>query len=106
METQIFIDKFFIPKKSIDEFTQQMKHNRSFIKNLSGFIKNEVYEQKDEEGNLTIITVAAWQNQDSLNNAKSAVQAEYKRTGFNPVEFYQRLNIKMERGLYTLFQEQ
>lgn len=95
------IDKFFIPKNSIEEFTRQMNYNRSFIKSLPGFVKDEVYEQKDEEGNLTIITVAAWQSQDSLNNAKSAIQAEFKRIGFNPIEFYQRLNIKMERGLYN-----
>lgn len=100
-----FIDKFFVPKNSIEEFTQQMSYNRNFIKNLSGFIKDNVYEQKDEAGNLTIITVAVWQSQDKLNNAKSAVQAEFKRIAFYPVEFYQRLNIKMERGLYTFYKE-
>jgi len=100
-----FVDKFFIPQNSIDEFTQRMKYNRSFIKIFSGFINDKVYEQKDEEGNLIIITIAIWQSQDNLNNAKSAVQAEYKRIDFNPIEFYKRLNIKMERGLYTFYQE-
>ncbi len=101
-----FVDKFFVPKNSIEEFTQRMSYNRNFIKSLSGFIKDDVYEQKDNEGNLTIITVAVWQSQENLNNAKIAVQAEYKRIDFNPVEFYQRLNIKMERGLYTFYREE
>lgn len=104
--TVCFIDKFFVPKNSIEEFTQRMNYNRSFIKNLPGFLKDEVFEQKDAEGNLTIITIATWQNQESLNNAKSAVQAEYNRIKFNPVEFYQGLNIKMERGLYRFYHEQ
>ncbi len=100
MKKQILIDKFFIPKNYIEEFTQRMNYNRNFIKNLPGFMNDEAYEQTDNAGNLIIITVAVWKNQDSLNNAKDAVQAEYKRIGFNPAEFYQRLNIKMERGLY------
>lgn len=101
-----FVDKFFVPKNSIKEFTQRMKYNRNFIKNIHGFIRDEIFEQKNEDGNLTIITIAVWQSHDELNNAKSIVQAEYKRIDFNPVEFYQRLNIKMERGLYTFYQEE
>ena len=100
MKKQILIDKFFIPKNCIEEFTQRMNYNRNFIKNLPGFVNDEVYEQADDAGNLTIITVAVWKNQDSLSNAKDAVQVEYKRIGFDPAEFYRRLNIKMERGLY------
>jgi len=101
MNKQILIDKFFVPGNSIEEFSQRMNYNRSFIKKLSGFIKDEVYQQIDEEGNLTIITVAIWENQESLSNAKNAVQAEYKRIDFNPADFYQRLNIIMERGIYN-----
>lgn len=101
MKRQVLIDKFFIPENSTDEFLPRMSNNRSFIKKLPGFIKDEVYKQTDEEGNLTIITIAIWKDQESIDNAKSAVQAEYKSTGFNPAVFYQRLNIKMERGTYT-----
>jgi hypothetical protein len=100
-----FIDKFFIPKNAIEEFKQRMKHNRSFIRNLRGFIKDEAYEQQDQEGNLIIITIAVWENQSHLDNAKSAVQTEFKRINFNPSEFYQRLGIKMERGLYQAWQD-
>jgi hypothetical protein len=106
IENVYFIDKFFVPENSIEEFTQRMKYNRGFIKNLQGFIRDEVYEQKDEEGNLTIITIAVWQSQEDLNNAKSIVQAEYKRINFNPEEFLKHLNIVMERGIYTFFREE
>ena len=100
-----FIDKFFIPISSIDEFNQRMSYNRNFIKNLTGFIRDDVYEHKDQDGNLNVITIAVWKNQECINNAKEAVLAEYKRIGFNPLEFYQRLNIKMERNLYTKKQD-
>jgi predicted ester cyclase len=101
-EQVYFVDKFFVPKNSIEEFTQRMNYNRNFIKNLDGYIRDEVYEQKDEEGNISIITIAAWENKVYLDKAKEAIQAEYKRIGFDPAGFYQRLDIKFEyRGLYS-----
>lgn len=95
------IDKFFVPKNSIDEFNQKMNYNRKFVSNLPGYVKGEAFEQKDDEGNLTIITIAIWENEDKLNKAKLIVQAEFKRMNFNPNEFYERLNIVAQRGLYN-----
>jgi hypothetical protein len=100
-----FIDKFSIPKTSIEEFVKQMNYNREFIKTLAGYKGGQAFEQYDNDGVLTIITIAIWENQDKVNNAKTAVQNEFKRIGFNPNEFYQRLNIKMERGQYTILKE-
>ena len=97
----IFMDRFFIPKKSVEEFTKRMDDNRGYIKTLPGFVKDEVYEQTDEQGNRILITVAVWSSQDYLDKAKAAVQQEYRRTGFDPEAFMQRLNITMERGIYS-----
>ena len=99
-----FIDKFIVPKTSIEDFKKQMIYNRDFLKALSGYLSGEVLEQYDNEGNLAIMTIAVWENQDKLNNAKYSMQTEFLRTGFNPTEFYQRLNIKAERGLYKRLQ--
>ncbi len=95
-----FIDKFLVPKNSNAEFVQRMNYNRNFIKNLPGFIKDDVYQQEDKDGSFSIITIAAWQSQSHLDSAKQAVQQEYQRIGFNPLEFYKRLNITMDRGVY------
>ena len=103
--TVYFVDKFFVPKTSIDEFTKQMKSNRAFIANLSGYLRGEAIQKTDNEGNLTIITMAIWENQEKLDEAKQTVQTEFKRIGFNPVEFYQRLNIKMEREQYGILKD-
>ena len=99
------IDQFFIPESSIAEFKEKMDYNRVFIKSLSGFIRDKVLENHDDNGNLIIITIAEWQNQDKLDEAKISVQEEYKRIGFHPKDFYERLNIKIERGQYQTFQE-
>ena len=97
---QIFIDKFIIPKNAKQEFTERMNFNRDFIKNLPGFLGDTAYEREDENGNTICITVANWENEDALNQAKVAVQAEYQRINFNPAELLTRLHITMERDTY------
>ena len=95
-----FIDKFLVPAAGIREFHERMGINRRFLKTLPGFIKDEAYEYTDDNGNLVCITIAEWESKEALNKAKDAVQAEYKKEGFNPGEMFQRLKISMDRGIY------
>lgn len=96
-----FIDKFFVPHAAKAEFYERMRINRSFIKNLPGFIEDAAYEYTDADGNLICITVALWENNEALNKAREAVQAEYKKQGFDAAEMFKRLNITADRGIYT-----
>jgi len=81
-------------------------YNRNFIKGLPGFIDDQILvEQSDNKDTLTVMTIAVWENQDKVNAAKISVQNEYKRIGFNPAEFMQKLNIKMERDQYSILQQ-
>jgi heme-degrading monooxygenase HmoA len=98
---QVFIDKFVVPKDAVDEFTQRMNHNRDFIRNLSGLVEDAAYKRIDEDGNTVVVTIAIWESEDSIKNAKAAVQAEYARTGFRPEEMMARLNIILDRAVYT-----
>jgi heme-degrading monooxygenase HmoA len=98
---QIFIDKFIIPQASKNEFLERMNINRSFIKKQPGFVGDSAYERIDEKGNLVCVTIAIWENEDVLKSAKEAVQAEYKKQGFNLAAMLERLNITIERGAYT-----
>jgi hypothetical protein len=100
-ELKILIDRFSMPESAVTEFTQRMNYNRTLIKSLPGFIRDDVYEMKDENGNWSVITIATWQNQNYINEAKKAVQEDYKRTGFNMQQFIQQRNIVLlERGIY------
>ena len=100
-QQQIFIDRFFVPQNSKQEFVERMNINRNFIKGLAGFIEDNVYERTDEQGNFIVVTVAVWQNEESIKKAKEAVQAEYKRTDFNMPEMLKRLDITIDRGVYA-----
>ncbi|MBT1696204.1 ester cyclase [Fulvivirgaceae bacterium PWU4] len=100
-----FIDKFFIPAAAKQAFYERMHINRDFIKKLPGFIEDAAYEYTDNDGNLICVTVALWENREALNKAREAVQAEYKKQGFDAAEMFQRLNIKADRGIYTEVEE-
>ena len=97
---KILIDKLTVPEKAKQEFIERMNINRNFIKQQPGFIGDAVYERSDGQGNLVYVTIAVWQNDDALNNAKEAVQAEYRKQNFNLPEMLKRLNITIDRGIY------
>ena len=99
---RIFIDRFIVPQKSKQEFLERMNINRNFIKTLPGFIEDSAYERYDEQGNLICVTVAVWASEEAIKKAREAVQAEYKKEGFDLQAMLERLNITMiERGVYT-----
>jgi len=95
-----FIDKFVVPKGAEREFKDRMAINREFIKTLPGFVGDRAYESNDAQGNLLLLTVAVWQNEEALKNAKELVQVAYKKQGFDPKEMMDRLHIGMDRGMY------
>jgi len=77
-----------------------MHKNRNFVKTLPGFIEDAAYENTDNDGNLVCITIALWESVEALDKAKEAVQAEYKKQGFDLAEMLKRLNIVTDRGVY------
>ena len=97
---QILIDKLIVPEKAKQEFIERLDINRNFIKQLPGFIKDAVYERSDGQGSLVYVTIAVWQNEEALKNAKEAVQVEYRKQNFDLQEMLKRLNITIDRGIY------
>ncbi len=95
-----FVDRFTMPKASLPEFLERMEMNRSFIRNLEGFVRDEKMIKDEQNGNITVMTVAVWENQRALDNAKLLVQEHYQKIGFNPKELYERLDIKMQRETF------
>ena len=101
---QVLIDKFIVPQNARQEFVERMNINRNFIKGLDGFVRDNVYERTDEQGNIIVVTIAVWQNEEAIKKAKEAVQEEYKRLNFNMPEMLKRLNITIDRGVYKRFE--
>jgi heme-degrading monooxygenase HmoA len=99
-DTQYLIDRISVPAKAIQEFKERMKLNRNFIKTLPGFIEDDAYLQTDQNGNVMCVTVAVWKSKEAIQKAKEAVQAEYKKEGFDMPAMLKRLGIVIDRGVY------
>jgi heme-degrading monooxygenase HmoA len=95
-----FIDKFFVPAAAIDEFRERMSKNRTILKTLPGFLRDDAYSYKDANGNLICVTIAVWKDRDAIEKARQAVQAEYKKEGFDMPAMLSRLQITIDRGVY------
>src|SRR6185369_4188942 len=91
MESKVVIGKIYIPKNSIEDFRKQAGVTPAFLKTQQGFIKNEVYEKTDDSGNLHVITIVTWQNQESYMHAQQSLTEYYKKINFDRMEFRDRL---------------
>ena len=100
----VLIDRFVVPGTSKAQFLERMKINRDFIKTLPGFVEDSAYEQAGENGS-NYVTIAVWQDEESIQKAKQAVTAEYQKGDFNMPEFIKKLNITLERGVYKKLEE-
>lgn len=95
-----FISKYLIPAAAKETFLERQHMARAFIHSLNGFVRDYAYERITETGDTEYITIATWIDEDAINNAREAVQAENQRTGFDRAEMLKRLQIRMEPGLF------
>jgi len=94
------IDKITVPASAVAAFAEKSGYIRSILRQQPGFVNEEAFQQKGESGVLIVITIASWANQQYLDNAKNAVQAEMKKAKINMPEFMNQNGIVMERGIY------
>ncbi|UOE47430.1 hypothetical protein MTO98_23775 [Mucilaginibacter sp. SMC90] len=99
---QVLIDKITVPKNAILKLINRLDYNTSLLEKQPGLIKNSHYEQIDEQGNLTIITIAVWKDVDALNSAKTTIQEDYRRNNINLPEKLKEWGVVIDRGLYQL----
>lgn len=98
---QILIDKFIVPEEAKEKFLKRLDINMKLLGGLPGLVETAAFEQTKGEGNFNYVTVAVWENEEALAKAKKAVNAEYQKQGFDPQEMFERLNITIDRAVYT-----
>ncbi|PJZ26109.1 antibiotic biosynthesis monooxygenase [Leptospira hartskeerlii] len=97
---KVLIDTFTVPKKAEEEFFNRVKVNRNLIKDLPGFIQDSAYIRENGPNEFQFVTVAIWENEEAISNAKKEVQSSYQREGFDMPGMLQRLGISIERGIF------
>jgi heme-degrading monooxygenase HmoA len=102
---QILIDKFIVPIEAKEEFLARLRMNLDLIKKQPGFVETTAYEKSGGEGEFNYVTIAVWEEEEALTNAKQTVSAENQKLGFKLPEILQRLNIKIDRAVYNKLEE-
>lgn len=99
---KVFIDKIVIPQAVIPQIMERLNYNTAFLAKQPGLLENMHYERTDELGNLIIVTVATWENETAVAQARTAVQEDYQRLGINLAELLKGLGVTIDRGLYDI----
>jgi heme-degrading monooxygenase HmoA len=94
------VDKFIVPTSARDEFLDRANAIRDVLKMQEGFIRDTYLEQIAGPGEFNIVTIAEWESQEHVEQARAAVAAYMQATKFNPQEMYQRLGIKADIAFY------
>lgn len=100
-----FIDTFIVPEQARQAFLNHMNINRNLIKMLPGFVGDHAYEKTGGDGRFNYITIAVWESEEAVANAKKAVTAQYEKEGFNLPEFIKDNGIILDRAMYSEMKE-
>lgn len=99
------IDKITIPASAVPAYSEKSVYIRTILEQQPGFVTFKIFEHKDENDNLTILTIATWASQQHMDNARSVIQTEMKKAGVNMPEFLKQQGIIIERGVYYSVEE-
>jgi len=98
---KVLIDTFIVPEESKSKFLDAVRESASFIRTLPGYVEGFVHEKTDGDGPYSVITTAAWENEDAFKNAKGLAGEEFQKRAFNPQEIMKALKVKIERAVYS-----
>jgi len=94
------VDKFVVPNSARDEFLSRVKATHAVLRKQAGFVRDNLLEQVAGPGEFNFVTVAEWESQAHMEEARSAVVALHKQSNFNPQELFRRLGIKADIANY------
>ncbi len=105
MEKVSVIDITGIPQNAIPAYSETSVFIRNTIRQQPGFIKYEIYQQTHDNGDLRVITIATWANQQHLDKARLVVPELVKKAGINLPSFLEQHGITVERSIYKVIEE-
>lgn len=94
------VDKFNVPKASMESFKALVERTHQVLQQQPGFIRDLILEQVDGAGKFNIVTIAEWQDQAAIEQARRVITELHAAMEFNPQETMQRLGIEADFGNY------
>ena len=95
------VDCFSVPDPARAAFDSAMRRNLAFLETLPGFRGHAVLERAGGPGRFNVVTVAAWDSPEAIEEAGGAVRAYYAQIGFDPPGFLAEWGIAAEIGNFA-----
>lgn len=96
------VDKFFVPEESRDEFKRELRRTHDLLAEQPGFVQDFLLEHSGGSGEFNFVTIAEWEHQEAIKNARDAVSAMHERSDFDPEEMFSRHDISADIATYSL----
>lgn len=90
------VDSFVVPEAIRAEFVAAMKRNLTFIEKLPGFRGHVVLEKTSGPGTFDLVTIAAWESAEAIEQAGAQVRAYYQEIGFDMPSTLARWQVRAE----------
>jgi hypothetical protein len=94
------VDKFQVPEAVREEFLVEVMKTHELLRRQPGFHHDLLLEQVSGPGELNIVTLAAWQDQESVAAAGAAIAESRRATGFDPAAFMSDLGVRADLANY------
>jgi hypothetical protein len=95
------IDTFTIPTAVRGEFEAAMQRNSAFLKTLPGYLGHVVFEKASGASSHDVVTIATWESDQAIANAREQVQAYYQRIGFDVQDMLAKWGVKADLGYFV-----
>jgi heme-degrading monooxygenase HmoA len=97
---EVRVDSFSVPAASRPDFEAALHENAAFLEKLPGFEGHTVLEKTSGPTTFNIVTIAAWQSPEAMNNAGEKVREHDRAIGFDMQGSIARWGVTASIGSY------
>jgi heme-degrading monooxygenase HmoA len=94
------VDRFNVPNSARAEFLQRVTDTHRILARQKGFVRDYLLEQSAGPDAFNLVTLAEWESQHAIEEARDAVAELHRQLGFDAREIFGRLGIRAELGNY------
>lgn len=81
---------------------EKVRITHAILKQQPGFVRDLLLEQTAGPGRFNIVTIAEWESQTAVDQAREAVAVAHRQIDFRPQELVERLGIQADLGNYRM----
>jgi heme-degrading monooxygenase HmoA len=94
------VDRFKVPVAGREEFLARVHETHVLLRTLPGFEGDLLLESEGDAEGSRIVTVALWKDHAAVVEARARVEADRRKTGFDPQQVIARLGVEADMGMY------